>query len=170
MENIADLRQALLDRDISDRTAGNWAICAAAFDTVVMHDPDFIKWVLEECREIRQSAEQEHMLNQFWEDVDYLVSNGTINAKTYFRLEGNILYAWITGLYEEWAIHYRKKTGREPFDRASIMKYLQEEKYYKGKEAKRFGHTMRKVCVIDTKEAPEAIVEIASIIEVPLPD
>jgi DNA primase len=170
MENIADLRQALLDRDISDRTAGNWAICAAAFDTVVMHDPDFIKWVLEECREIRQSAEQEHMLNQFWEDVDYLVSNNTINPKTYFRLEGNMLYAWVNGLYEEWAIHYRKKTGREPFDRASIMKYLQEEKYCKGKEVKRFGNILRKVCVIDTKEAPEAITEITSMIEVPLPN
>lgn len=167
LANIAELRQELLARDISDRTAENWAICAAAFDTVVLQDLEFIRWVLEECQEIRQSAEQEHMLNQFWNDVNFLVGTNAINGKLYFRREGSEMYAWITGLYEEWAMHYRKKTGREPFDRSSVMKYFQEEPYYKGQATKWIGNVNRKACVIDVDLGTDTIKEIAASIELP---
>ncbi|MGB9904377.1 MAG: CHC2 zinc finger domain-containing protein [Desulfotomaculales bacterium] len=63
LKNIADLKKALLNCGISDRTATNWAICAGAFDAVVKQDDGFIRWVEQACQEIRQAAESGHMLS-----------------------------------------------------------------------------------------------------------
>ncbi|NPV30734.1 MAG: DUF3854 domain-containing protein [Firmicutes bacterium] len=159
--NIRELKDALSKRDISDRTATNWAICAGAFDAVVLQDDDFIRWVEKVCQEMKRTSEQGHMLNQFWNDVSFLVSENEIDGR-HMRVTGDrLLYVWLHAVYEKWAIHYRKKTGREPFDKASIMKYLKEEPYYVSHgENKKLEGSTRAVWTFDLNQAPEVLREI----------
>ena len=164
MSNIAELKEALVGLDVSDRTAENWAICAAAFESTVIEDDGFIAWVEKSCQEIKRTGEEEHMLNLFWEDLNYLYSRRELNEQ-HFRVEGDVLYFWFAGCYDAWCIHYRKKTGREPFDKQSILKYLEDEHYFiPGRETKRLNGGARKVCSVNFKNANETIRELASIV------
>ncbi len=129
LENIAGLKRELTGLDISDRTAENWAICAGAFEATVFENDGFIDWVETTCQEIRQTGEQEHMLNQFWDDIHYMFVEGQL-TDNYLKVFNENLYVWMKGLYEAWSIHYRKKTGREPFDYQSIMQYIKDEPYF----------------------------------------
>jgi len=160
LENIAALKDALVQLDVSDRTAENWAICAGAFEATVFEDDGFIAWVEKACQEIKRTGEEEHMLNQFWEDLNYLYSRRELNSQ-HFRVEGDVLYVWFNGCYDSWCIHFRKKTGREPFDKQSIQKYLEDEKYYLGRELKRMGGGPRRVLMVDIENATETIRELA---------
>lgn len=160
LEAIAGLKEVLVQRDVSDRTAENWAICAGAFDAAILQDDGFIRWVEERCQEIRRVGEAEHILNQFWEDVGVMISAGELDAKQ-IKAEGDFLYLWYSAVYDAWAIHYRKKTGREPFDRLSIRKYLGDEPYYAGERVVRLDKTNRKAVVVDLEQATDTIRELA---------
>jgi DNA primase len=167
LRNIAELKKALSGCGISDRAATNWAICAGAFDAVIKQDDDFIRWVEQACQEIKRAAEAGHMLSLFWNDVSYLASEKEVDDR-YIRVSGEgYMYIWLQGLYEKWAVHYRKKTGREPFDIASIQKYLQEEPYCVDSSArKRFKNGQKRAWVIKLSNAPEVVNEIAETIGV----
>ncbi|MCM1564902.1 MAG: CHC2 zinc finger domain-containing protein [Dehalobacter sp.] len=161
LDNIAELKLVLLERGITDRTAENWAICAACFDTVVMQDAEFIKWVEKSCQEIKRTGEEDHMLNQFWTDVNSMISSNLLGEK-HLKIEGNKLYVWLQGAYNEWSSYFRKRTGREPFDLQSITKYLKEEPYCKDVSLKvRIGKVPRRAVVVNLSEANEIIMEIA---------
>lgn len=147
---IREMKSALVEQNITDRTAENWAICAAAFDVTVKRDPEFIKWVFKECQEVRQAAEDEHMLAQFWSDVSVLESDGILNLEHFKVWEyENLLAFWNTGVYNKWAEYYRKRTGREPFEKNSIDRYLQDEPYFveDNKPVKMSGITRRSTVV-----------------------
>lgn len=165
LANIAELKKALLQKDISDRTAENWAICAGCFDTVVLQDDEFIRWVEQACQEIKQSGEREHILNQFLSDLLVLIVRDEIDDD-YITLEDNQLYIWLSGVYNIWAVHYRSKTGREPFDEHSIRKYLQDEPYYIKTDRVYFKNGRRRAIIIDTEKAPEVIQDIISELKV----
>lgn len=165
MANIAELKKALLAKEISDRTAENWAICVGAFDTVVLQDDEFIRWVEQTCQEIKQSGESEHMLNQFWSDLSYLLAEEKLGS-SHIKVEGDRLYLWLTGAYGSWAPYYKQKTGREPFDEHSIRKYIQDEPYFIKQERTFFGrkgnlNARHRSYVIDISKAPEVVMEIA---------
>ncbi len=169
IRNIKDLKKALIKKGITDRTAENWAICAGTFDSVIKQDDEFIWWVEKTCQEIKISSEQEHMLNQFWEDIAYLISKNELTNKHFYvgrdpkyGLDADLLYIWFPAVYTEWALHYRKKTGREPFNKVSILKNIREEPYFVDNNAsKRFGSELRKALVINLSEATDEIREIA---------
>lgn len=162
MKTIAELKEALLEKDITDRTAENWAICAGAFWAVVLQDEAFIHWVEETCQDIKRTGENEHMLNQFLTDLGILFSNGELD-KRFIGIRNNVLYLWFAGVYGSWAKYYRNKTGREPFDEQSIRKYIQEEPYCKPDERYYFSDGRKRAVAIDlTAGIPEAIEEIVS--------
>lgn len=161
LENIAALKTVLVNLDTSDRTAENWAICAAAFETTVMEDEGFIDWVIKTCQEIKQTGEQEHMLNEFWNDINVLLSEGQINSN-YMRVVGSELSLWFRGTYDLWAIHYRKKTGKEPFSHNSIFKYMQDEPYFiEASRIVRMAQGTHRSVIIDINKSTETITEIA---------
>jgi DNA primase len=163
LTNIAELKKALLQKDISDRTAENWAICTGCFDTVVFQDDEFISWVEQACQEVKLSGENEHMLNQFLSDILVLIIRDEINEDYItYEEEGKLLCIWLSGVYNAWAMHYRSKTGREPFDEHSIRKYLQDEPYYKGTDRIYFKNSRRRAVIIDVETAPEIVQDIAS--------
>ncbi|MGB9905077.1 MAG: DNA primase, partial [Desulfotomaculales bacterium] len=109
-----------------------------------------------------QAAESGHMLSLFWNDVSYLVAEKEVDDKYIRATADGYLYIWLQGLYEKWALHYRKKTGREPFDLPSIQKYLREEPCCIDSHAtKRFKNGTKKAWVIKLEGAPEIIGEIA---------
>ena len=112
LQAIAMLRAKFLERKITDRTAENWAIAAATFYVLVKPDNDFIKWVEQRCQEIKKTGEEEHMLNEFWNDVSFLVSKGKI-TKDYIKVDDGFMYCWFRGMYDEFSIHYRQKTGKQ---------------------------------------------------------
>lgn len=164
LEYIAELKEDLVARDISDRTAENWAICAGAFLAVVEEDPKFVHWVGQACEEIKRTGEQEHMLNQFWEDIEYLYSAGELNTE-YLKVVDDSLFIWFNSVYEAWALHFRRKTGREPFDRASILKYMKDEPYYGGPKTIRLGRFTKRMHEILVKQSTETIQELAEMVK-----
>lgn len=159
MANIAELKKALLAKDISDRAAENWAICAGCFDTVIVQDDGYIEWVEQACQEIKRTGETEHMLNQFLGDISVLVSEGKLNGSHLQQTDKDTLAIWLNGVYGVWSIYYRSKTGREPFDEMSIRKYLMEEPYYIDSDRIRFLDGRRRAFLIDINKAPESIQE-----------
>jgi DNA primase len=162
---IADLKKALIARDVPDRIAENWAICAASFYEIVDQDDDFIRWVEQNCQEMKFTRESEHMLNVFWDDINTLISMGELNTR-YLKVsdDGKVLHIWFPGVYNIWSTFFRRKTGREPFDKASILKYMQDEPYC-GKQANtRFGSAVHKAYPLDLAKAPDVVVEIADAI------
>jgi DNA primase len=167
IKTITELKALLVSRQVTDRTAENWAICAGAFDAVVLQDDEFIRWVERSCQEIKKTGEQEHILNQFWDSVNFLVNEGDI-SRHYFLVEDNTLFFWFPGVFEKWALHYKKQTGREPFDKQSILKYLQDEPYFIGPYKKRIIEAgkaiQRRGYLINLDKATETIKEIAEVI------
>jgi DNA primase len=166
MANIAELKQMLLSRDISDRTAENWAICAGAFYTVILQDDEFIRWVEKACQEIKQTGEKEHMLNQFFHGVSVLVNEHKLNSSHIcFDRSKNYIAIW-TGVYDIWSEHYRKVTGNDPFDELSIRKYLMDEPYYlKTEKITFFGKERKRAFVINLSKAPEELHDVIDIME-----
>ena len=162
MESIAGLKEALLQRGLSDRVAQNWAICAGAFTAVIKQDAEFIRWVEQACQEVKQSAESEHMLNVFLTDLSVLLKDNKVGEDC-LRNNMSTVYIWLPGAYGAWATYYRQKTGKEPFDQQSILKYAKQEPYYMGEKKARMGKVSRnKVMALDSShdEAPESLEEI----------
>lgn len=161
---IKQMKAALVEQDITDRTAENWAIIAACFDVTVKQDPEFIKWVFKECQEVKQAAEDEHMLAQFWNDVVVLESEGELGLDHFKVLKYNEEFAvWFPAVYNKWAEYYRRRTGKEPFDRMSVLKYLQDESYHKEARTVKFSGSARKALIIslDDTSAPSTVIELA---------
>lgn len=160
---IAELKAALVERDISDRTAENWAICAGAFEAVVVQDEGFIHWVLEACQEVRRAAESEHALSIFWDDINALLATRELDGR-YLKVDvdENKLCLWFPGIYNVWATHFRRRTGREPFDRTSIRKYFEDEPYYVGEANRHLDGPQRRCCIVDlAKTTIPSIQEVA---------
>lgn len=169
MEAIAELKAELLKTDISDRTAENWAIVAGAFYVVVDQDMDFIKWVGETCQELKQTGENEHMLNQFLEDILSMVSDHDLSTEHIYleRVDGTLYYnIWFNDIYARWAQRFRSRTGREPFDESSIRKYLSDEPYFVKTTGKiKFSDIYKRGVKILASKAPEAISEAWQIMQ-----
>lgn len=162
---IKDLKKALVARDVPDRIAENWAICAAPYFEVVEQDEEFILWVEEHCQEIKYTRESEHMVNVFWDDVNTLVSMGELGCN-HLRVsdDGDSLCMWFPGVYNVWSVFFRRKTGREPFDKMSVLKYLQDEGYFEKVGTARFNKVARKGYWINLSKSTETIQEIAEVI------
>jgi len=160
LEYIKQFKKALTNKGITDRTAENWSICAGAYSAVVGMNTEYIEWVEENCQEIKKTGEQEHMLNQFWEDVFVLYMDKELDKK-YLFVEDNHLFIWFVGAYDKWAIHYKKKTGKEAFERNTILKYLTDEPYYVDTKKKRMDGPPKWVYVIDIAKATDTVQELA---------
>ncbi len=169
METIAELKNELLKTDISDRTAENWAIVAGAYFSVIDQDINFIKWVGETCQELKQTGENEHMLNQFLEDIVSMVSDHDLNTThIYFETVDKVGYynIWFNDIYAKWAQRYRSRTGREPFDESSIRKYISDEPYFVKTSMKiKFSDIYKRGVRILASKAPEPIEEAWQILQ-----
>ena len=105
------------------------------------------------------TGEEEHMLNQFWSDVNVMLANGDLN-KSYFATEEDRLWVWFRGVLDNWKIYYKKKYNREPFDDVSIMNYLKDEPYYVGQKQKKIMKANRHCHILDIDSSPDMIKEI----------
>jgi len=157
---IKDLRKTLIARKITDRTAENWAICAGTYSAVVKLDKGFIKWIEKTCQEIKKTGEQEHMLNQFLEDIYILYSDGQL-GKDYIRVDNEFIYLWFIGAYDKWAVHSRKKTGNQAFEKNTIAKYLTDEPYFVAYKNKKMNGIVKKVYVLSRENSPDILKELA---------
>ncbi len=169
MEAIEALKTKLLEIEISDRTAENWAIVAGSFYAVIAQDLEFIRWVGRTCQELKQTGENEHMLNQFLEDILHMVGDHELSTiHIYCESAKDTVYfnLWFGDIYSKWAQRYRMKTGREPFDEASIRKYLSDEPYFVPTKNKiKFSDIYKRGVQILAAKAPEPIAEAWEIIE-----
>lgn len=169
LNNITELRKALIKKGINDRAAGNWAIVAAAFETAIFQDDDFIRWVEENCQLWKVSSEEVSSLNAFFEDINVMLAQGDIDGRhiqaIIDRDNKKLLYLWFNGIHNLWSIYSRKKTGIEPFDKITLLKYLQDEPYYRGYSSNKisFNGARRKGHIIDVESATETIQEIFEI-------
>ena len=77
LTTIKKLRQALVQNDITDRTAISWAIAVGTYCVLVQKDPDLVAWTLERAG-VRRTLQGEHILNVFLDDVEILLSDGAI--------------------------------------------------------------------------------------------
>lgn len=167
IENIQELKRLLVGLRISDRTAENWAILAGCFLTTVKEDGHFVAWIKKTCQDLKMSGENDHALNVFWDDINYLVSANEIIPNNFMEYKENekILKFWYKGLYDAWAIHYRKKTGKEPFDWKSVSNYLRDEPYFMDMKTSKINNAHKHCYFIDVEKATETIKEIASYLE-----
>lgn len=168
LDNIKNLKAELVEQEITDRTAENWAIFAGAYVTVVGYDQGFIDWVLEACQAVREIAENEHMLNQFWQDVVIMQSDFDITKK-HLKIHNDrgkdYIALWLPPIYDMWAVRYRQKTGKEPFDSASITQYIKDELYFVEYKPLRLDSKLRKCIIIDPDKGPEYLIEIKNFIK-----
>jgi len=164
LSDIKDLQEALIQKGIPSRAAENWAIAAGAYSAVVKFDPNFIKWVEKTCQEAKISDEQGHMINLFWDDLLVLYTDKEIDRK-YISVEGDYLYVWFMGAYDKWAVHYKKKTGKEAFERNTMLKYITDEPYYVEKKTRRMKGVPKTVHVIKISDATETVKELAEAIK-----
>lgn len=164
MESIAGIKSALVKRGVTDRTAENWAICAGAFWAVVDQDKEFLKWAEKTCQEIRKAGEDDHMLNQFWDDINVMIAQVEVD-KDYFKKEEDTLHIWFAGVFDKWTIHFKKKYNKDPFSSSTLLSYLRLEPYYIGPSQRRISKALRSCHAISLKEAPETLKEIAEYID-----
>lgn len=167
LKKISFLKKTLVSLKISDRTAENWAILAGCFEATVRDDEKFIEWVMDVCQALKMTGENDHALNQFWDDINFLVSSGEISTVKFMEYRGieNTLVIWFRGLHDAWSIHYRKKTGKEPFDWKSVSNYLRDEPYFKEAKSAKISSATKYCFFVDTEKAPENVKEIASYLE-----
>jgi hypothetical protein len=133
--------------------------------TVVGYDQEFIDWVLETCKEVRKTAEDEHILNVFWNDVVVLYDRGRIddrhvNLRHDKVSEKDYLAIWFPPVFNEWAKEYRQRTGQEPFDKASIIQYIKDEPYFEEYKNIRLDSQPRKCYVLDPDLGPDYLNEL----------
>jgi len=160
LKAIAAIKKTLVGLKISDRTAENWAIMAGCFMATVNSDKGFALWIAKTCQELKMSGENDHALNQFWDDVNYLVSSHEIAAGNFMECREGKLIIWYRGLYDAWAIHYRKKTGKEPFDWKSISSYLRDEPYFIEMKPAKINGAAKHCYFIDPEKAPDNVKEV----------
>lgn len=165
LKNISSLKKSLVKLKISDRTAENWAIVSGCFWTVVEKDNDFLVWVKKTCKDIKMSGENDHALNQFWDDINYLVSANEITSSKFMEHRDGQLVLWFMGAYDAWAIHYRKKTGRDPFDWKSISSYLRDEPYFIEMKSAKINGATKHCYFINPEKATDSVKEIVSYLE-----
>lgn len=154
LETIRKLRQALVQNEITDRTAISWAIAVGTYCVLVKKDPDLVAWTLEACKDVRKAAEGEHILNVFLDDVEILLSDGAIRLDQ-IAVANDRVYMWYKAVYAVWAEHYRRRTGKEPFDRMSILKYLKDEPYFDSEQTFRLGNSPRWCLALDPSKDAE---------------
>lgn len=169
LKTISDLKKMLVKVKISDRTAENWAILAGCFWVTVKEDQDFILWVKKVCKDLKFNGENDHALTQFLNDLNYLASTEDMDREKFFSYDQGKqeLYIWWNGVYEAWAVHYKKKTGKEPFDKKSVLDYLKDEPFFKEQKTAKIGAISRWCCIIDISKAPDSIKEIATLMLLP---
>lgn len=169
ISTIKELRSALVKQEITDRTAQNWAVIAGAFYATVKEDQKFIEWVLKSCQEVRKTAEDEHILNIFWNDVVIMHSDFEINDKhvtDYYDKDKELIAIWFPAVYNIWAKYYRSRTGKEPFDKASISSYIKDESYYVDNKTVRLNGKVRGCYLIEPEKGPKLLEELkAAVIE-----
>lgn len=165
LKTIAAIKKTLVGLKISDRTAENWAILSGCFMATVSPNKDFAVWVAKTCQELRMSGENDHALNQFWDDVNFLVSNHEIVPSHFMEYRDSLLVFWFKGTYDAWALHYRKKTGKEPFDWKSVSGYMRDEPYFVEMKSAKINGAGKHCYYIDPEKAPENVREIVWYLE-----
>ncbi len=164
LNGITYLKNTLINLKISDRTAENWAIIAACFWVTVEQDNGFVKWIQKTCQELKMSGEDDHALNLFLDDLNYLVSTSELGPGFVdYRPAEQELYLYFKGIYETWSLHYRRKTGKEPFNRTTLSDYLRDEPYFKSYKQAKINGINRHCYIVDLNKAPDSLREIASI-------
>jgi len=167
LKSIAATKKMLIGLKISDRTAENWAIMAGCFNATVRRSDSFVQWIVKTCQDLKMSGENDHALNQFWDDINYLVSSNEIVTKSFieYRPAEKILTIWFKGLHDAWSIFYRKKTGKEPFDWKSVSGYLRDEPYFLEAKNAWMNSTTKHCFLINIDKSPDNVKEIASVLE-----
>lgn len=122
-----EANKVVLSKHYDDRLSTNKAIIAAGFSLLYGDDPEFAKGLLESTRLDNETQEEESAVSVFFNDIGALVFSKTISPNYWAEREG-FLYIYFHGLYNEWAIDYRKRRGEPPFKLQSLRGYLAEEK------------------------------------------
>ena len=168
LNTINELKQKLVQQEITDRTAENWAIMAGSFYAMIKEDQEFIEWVLDSCVEVRETAEDEHMLNVFWNDVAVMYSDCKINNK-HIKLDYDnhnpYIAMWFPAVFNTWEGYYRKRTGEKPFDKASITGYIKDEPYFEGRKTTRLSGNPKNCYIINPEKAPEVVKELKTTLD-----
>ena len=151
LDYIDGWKKRLLDANVGERIALNYAIPAVCYDMIFLRDEpmevrqEFTRWVLEESHRTELEKESEHMLAVFMEDLitihEYLDGFYMV-----FNESGKRRIAiHFPTFYSKWTETYRRK-GHEQFKRGTMLSYIREESYFIEEKLKRVnGKPMRTV-------------------------
>src|SRR5690606_36656410 len=76
---------------------------------------------------------------------------------------------WLPPIYDKWAVRYRQRTGKEPFDSATITQYIKDEFYFVDYKNVRLGGKTRKCIIVDVENGPEYFKEILDFFRIDSP-
>lgn len=129
MKNLNDNKEALSKLKFDDRMATNKAIVASGFELLFDKDDSFAHSLISSASEDTKSQEEESALSVFFNDVAAMLFAKSIN-NNYWAIKDDCIYIYFHGLYNEWAVDYRKRRGEPPFKLQSLRGYLVEEPGY----------------------------------------
>ena len=140
---------------VDDRAAINSAVLAAGHFILFGEDKNFLNSLLQKTTTDKDTLEEESIVNVFFDDVAAMMFSGAVSSNYLVERDG-FVYIYFQGLYNEWAIDYKKRRGEPPFKLQSLRSYLtQEQGFVSNSVSCRFGEgseTSVRSCVKFNKE------------------
>lgn len=127
IENLVTNKESLSNKGFDERLSINKAVVATGFEHLFGEDKQFASSIFETATQDSKSQEEESAVSVFFNDIGALVFSKTI-SHNYWTIKDGFMYIYFHGLYNEWAIDYRKRRGEPPFKLQSLRGYLAEEK------------------------------------------
>jgi len=158
LEILQSSKDYFVGQGRDDRTAMNYAIVAAGFETAFKeNNKRFAEFLSRETDRVKQEYQKEQAVGVFLEDILVMQSLGKF-PKPLWGSDHNNIYLYFQGIYMIWAQEYRKTKGIEPFKASAIRDYLKEEPgYIDMNKPKRIGRDLRKCIIFDREKAPEEV-------------
>jgi DNA primase len=126
IQKLAEYKTDLASIVSDDRASINSAIVAAGYYILFGEDKNFARGITLKTKEDKQNVEEEGIVQRFFEDASAMEHAGILRNK-YWQFKDEMLYIYFQGLYNEWAIYYKRVNNIEPFKLQSLRNYLKQE-------------------------------------------
>lgn len=151
----------VLAKEVDDRLAINQAVIATGFSILYGENPDFAKALFGKALEDKTAQDDEAIVTIFFEDVAHMLFKKEITNHYWIENDGK-LSIYFHGLYNDWALSWRRRRGDNPFKRESIRSYLADEPGYLGQgiNTRMADGTVKSCVVFDIETAPDYIKQL----------
>ena len=150
----------------ASRVAVNYAVVVAGYACYFGEkDVEFAKWVSAETDRTAMENKSENQTAIFFEDLLALKIKNRIKDDLW-QVEGEYIYIYLHGLYNEWADDYRRRRGEPPFKESAIRDYLKDEPgFVEMSKDKRIKENSLSCMVFGLEDTPKTLKTIVGVSE-----